>query len=1554
MANQSYLVVRLVPPEPVDGGTFATYLDGLQLQAFDSATSLPLSDIAYSSPLSLFTPEFGGPPNLSAVSVPTTEATSFSSTNNYGAKLNFNSIAGIPIGAVAFSTEDQSALHPTIPHGSNLTVVEVDGTTTPPTVTLSGTLPNYVPPGTVVSFIARYNGENPTSPSPPFPSFSLPTTGPATTVDGSPASATDPLVVLPFANSAGVVVGMAVTGTDIPSGTSVAEVPTMTTAVVSQALPVSPPTGTSMTFTLNPPFAQIELTPISNTPSNVLTFASPDGAAGVAVGMTLKPQSGEIAPGTTVTKATQTTVTLSQALIGALPAHQPVVFTLPLSSGIVQHLIPLTIFELFNLAISVPAAVATAIIPLNLPSLNPDYLNIDIVASRNSGKEIIPVNNPYYNVLASNGDLPPPYLYQTISSSDTSLYITLPPQPGTASISLTIPSDGSPPAFDALYTAMQTALQNDPFLDALTSNTIPPLMATTTADCPSQTSTLTFAAADVNRINADLPAGGAVGGLFVSGPPNIPSGTTVLSAAATTVTISNPLLGDVPSGSVITFTPGATLIASLIASPADCTRMAYDIIWSNQNPLPEPPDPLEQLYTNPPNTGGSSTSGGSSGSSPPVLEQDRQKFQGTLNSFYATRNATAERLTKFVAAVSAAVYCEQTSLYSSAALLEFPVDPTASFATAVEGELLLDGLGLAGTNNINFGVPAAFFYVLGAQLDKSTSVAQRYQMATGDAIDRLLQAFAAAEKAEVIEDSEGFADPRYNTVQISSFQAARRLVALGVSGASTSPAATVVAGSDLASLISDWLSATDPAVTTPPSPPPNPPQTYQNKDFNIWTQHLAKKDPQGYLELDLDALTQGFVIPEFTANTSGNTAAGSTTLTVTINPASGSIGVGMPVSGTNIANGATVKVVTSAITGNVTTATVTLSTAVSGNVPPNTPITFNFTIPPITVTTTADCPSGTTLTFAGADGTKGISNGMLVSGTNIAYGTTVQSVAATTVTLNVAVLGDVPNASIITFVTPVPPNTIPSTLAEQIELWLGSITANPTVATLIAVTAAQWTSFFSANPTWLPPFTQPVVPGVSGGTSPTSGYIATRIRAFIRAVQKFFTVSSVPTTAQLPAPGAPPAFEVPAFDPFSGLPGGFNFDSSLTSAQLSAAISAAISSAFPSGEDPAAQAWLSQAITTIYELSQIASVVPNPAITGFTLPNPVSLSFSVMEALYARGFTSAQQIVDVSGNDFQELLAGTVAYDFASSLYQAAQKLAVAPPSATQAGGSFQPINPNGMLTNCVPPLCISPLGPTAYLQELLKLSEASTCKNPFATPTSGHITLGAAVTARRGPIDSLMASAANVETPLPLIDIANECLEYLGAATSPAGGTVYNTSADRLAGHALCQEPDLSPDHGHRCHDPAAMFAALPEYSTPATPVSQNQSVEPLVYNKLRSDFSSCDLPYSQALDVSRTYLRHLGTSRFEETRTFRKCITEFVLDPINPPTGFQSHLWRYPVRIETAIEYLGVTPEEYTMLFHGTPPQPCAQTPVDSVRQAAGTIPTSELYGFCGCRRR
>ena len=1333
-SSPPYIVIRLVPESPVDGAAFATYLDGLTLQVIDANTSLPRSDLAYFSPLILF--QWPGASGwISLASAPTSVPTSYDrSAGNYGNTLNFNSTAGIPVGSYVYSS-DQTA----IPPGSLQVTSVAQGS-----VQLNGSLSNYVPAGTVVSFMSESPSGDPTSAT--ASPFTLSTISPATELE-------DELVVLHFADAAGVTIGMDVSpGADVASGTTVVLAdPSAGTVIVSQALTGSP---SSVTFALNPPFAYVTKTPSAGTPTakpSTLKFPA-NATNGIAVGMTLAPVTDLIGPGTTVTGVTSTQVKLFPPLLGPLPSEQAITFTFPLSTGIVQHVQRTQTGWNFISGIEyamIPAAVATAVIPLNqAPPPSDYYLDIQIKASR--GAELVPVTDTFYNVKVSTAALPQQaYQYQAISAADTSLYISVPAPPGANTISLAMPDDGSAPPFDLLYTAIQNALQND-------------------------------------QIRKTDPVSRK---LRLVGP------------------------------------------ADLVSSSAWCKRIAYDIIWSYQNTLPLPPDPLESLYTNPPNPGGG---GGGSNN----FEQDRQKFEGSLGSFYSTNNANAERLTKFVAAASAAVACEQASLNCDLALLEFPVDPSATFANAVGSELVVQGVRAGGASGLNFGVPAAFFYALGANLDQTTTAVRRFQMATGDAIERLLHQFATAVDRLIINDPEAFTDTSVGSAKITPFQAARRLVALGVSAASSSPAATVYAGTALASLVGAWLGALDPSLAQPQ----NPPLTYANNDFNIWTQQLASANQPGYLDLDLEALTQGHVIPPVTANPS------------------------------------------------------------------------------------AGVPSGPDLTFPSG---LGIGPGMPVSGPNIAPGTTVLSVRpatsdTVTVTLSAAVLGDIPAAEMLTFDNVAAPVPARITLADQIAAWLPGTTSpptpesavatpipEPTVATLKQVTASQWTAFFTVigSPQWLPPFTRPVAPGAAPSqASPTPGYIALRIRAFIRAVHQFFTVSSAATAAQLPTAGTPPTLERPSFDPIgqavADLPGSFQFGTALSGTDLTTAVQTVF------GDDPAAQAWLAQAMTTINELWQVARVVPDPTVTpGYSLPDPVSLPFSVMEALYARGFQTARDITNLSGSDFQQALTGTVAYDFASALYAEAQVLAPASPAAGTPGAAFQPVNPDGSLVNCVPPSCLSPSGPIAYLQEVLSLSESSTCE---ATVAGSAPTLAEVLRQRRGPVGELAASRANLETPLPLIDIVNECLEYLAAATPAANGTIYDTS-------------DRGPDG----HDPARLLAAQPEYSTPATPVAANAAVEPTAFNNLKSDFSSFLLPYSQALDVSRSYLRAVGSSRFDEMRTFRAGITEFVLDPVNEPTGFQDWLWRYPVRIDIAREYLGITPEEYSALFSGASVPPPGSLP-------------------------
>lgn len=286
----SYIVIRLIPDSPVDGATFATYLDGLRLQVFDAYTGDPLSDFVYSSPLVL-TQWPGVSGWLSLVSITTSASTPYNGSN-YGTTLAFDSTDGIPEGSYVFSADQK-----TIPPKSSLAVSQVDGDFSgqPNTIQLTGgTLGNYVPAGTVVTFISQYSGNDPTSPSPV--SFPLPTNGTPATIDGQPATAQDPVVVLTFADTSGIAVGMAVSGSaSIPVNTTVAEVASDNkTVILSQGLTGTLPSGTNVTFTLNAPFASYTLTPTSGTPAanpTKLKFPS-GGTKGIAVGMILAPGGG--------------------------------------------------------------------------------------------------------------------------------------------------------------------------------------------------------------------------------------------------------------------------------------------------------------------------------------------------------------------------------------------------------------------------------------------------------------------------------------------------------------------------------------------------------------------------------------------------------------------------------------------------------------------------------------------------------------------------------------------------------------------------------------------------------------------------------------------------------------------------------------------------------------------------------------------------------------------------------------------------------------------------------------------------------------------------------------------------------------------------------------------------------------------------------------------------------------------------------------------------------------------------------------------------------------
>jgi hypothetical protein len=481
---------------------------------------------------------------------------------------------------------------------------------------------------------------------------------------------------------------------------------------------------------------------------------------------------------------------------------------------------------------------------------------------------------------------------------------------------------------------------------------------------------------------------------------------------------------------------------------------------------------------------------------------------------------------------------------------------------------------------------------------------------------------------------------------------------------------------------------------------------------------------------------------------------------------------------------------------------------------------------------------------------------------------------------------------------------------------------------LAAINTLQWGDFLTANPTYLPAFTQPV-----GTIVDTND----RVAAFLRYLQRFY---AVPLKSQAPQPltaGPIPLLDRYGFDPIatflityynnSGNPFVFG-QTSLTTP----ALPTAISDVFPN--DTQAQQWLLQALTTINALV----AVTNGITSG---NNAAALQFSVIEALYARGFTSIASITALDEADFAQALTGSVAFQFAPVIWSHAGGT-LQPPTQTPPG--FTPINP-GDLCDCVPPPQLSPLGPVQYLRELIDAGPDSSCAAPTESNTS--VNFGSLLAPRRGKLGELKVTKANLATTLPVIDLVNECLEYLaaqvpaGGSVSGVGGVVYDTAETEIRDHQL-RPPDTEPTPGQPYqHDPATVLAALPEYSSPASPPGPPAKPQAVAaYTALAGDYSTPDLPYTQPLDINRTYLAAMQATRFETMRRFRAEITEFALGDGTDPAGFDDYLWRYPLRRDIAPEYLHISADEYQKLF-ATPI--ATTTPVPP-----GALGVWQLYGF------
>ncbi|KAF2464646.1 insecticidal toxin complex protein [Lindgomyces ingoldianus] len=441
-----------------------------------------------------------------------------------------------------------------------------------------------------------------------------------------------------------------------------------------------------------------------------------------------------------------------------------------------------------------------------------------------------------------------------------------------------------------------------------------------------------------------------------------------------------------------------------------------------------------------------------------------------------------------------------------------------------------------------------------------------------------------------------------------------------------------------------------------------------------------------------------------------------------------------------------------------------------------------------------------------------------------------------------------------------------------------------TVDDLLQVTEKSWLIFFQAHttPNLLP-------------KKYILGSLADKVHSFVQDLSKILFVAS---STEPPPPFQPSGIPflngfhdrdtvVQFFHSFSS----FSFSNPFDESERQSVYNAALNLF---GGNTSVATFIATAVEELWTLYKL---------TDFSMTLDTKLRFSYMEALHARGLTSASKVLEIPQNMFPSALVGTVAFPKAGDIYELAKKLPRTP-ADTDSGPEtgFQPIN-TGSLVNCIPPCHLSPFGSVQYLQDLLNL-----------TGVGSQQTLGDILTSRRGDFRSISVTSSNSDLVVPYIDIVNENLESFALGVSQQTpnpvGVVFNTLDQGLKSLDIANSKKLQLPGSLTS---IGILEALPQHSTPHTAPSPN------AYDVLKSTFATSKLPYSQSLDVCWTYLKALGTSRFETMRMFHKDITELAQDASLEPPSFQKSIWRFPVRRDLASEYLCISAEEATVIFGG-----------------------------------
>jgi len=235
-----------------------------------------------------------------------------------------------------------------------------------------------------------------------------------------------------------------------------------------------------------------------------------------------------------------------------------------------------------------------------------------------------------------------------------------------------------------------------------------------------------------------------------------------------------------------------------------------------------------------------------------------------------------------------------------------------------------------------------------------------------------------------------------------------------------------------------------------------------------------------------------------------------------------------------------------------------------------------------------------------------------------------------------------------------------------------------------------------------------------------------------------------------------------------------------------------------------------------------------------------------------------------------------------------------------------------GALDPCGCEECMSVLSPAAYFVDLLQFLANSAPNAAGNTPLDVLIgKSGSSLPGRRPDLAYLKLTCENTNTELPYIDLVNEVLEAYILYNGP------NTAAAHDTGSTTTAALDANPQY--------TLDAQQYELSPPST------TETPGPYFTLAGAVFPFTLPFHQPIEVARTYVNFLGTSRAKVLETFQTDPTAAAAAVDAEQLGLDPYL--YELLTGQNVQGQAVAAPNAPVLYGYPSPDPGWETTVASV---------------------